>query len=221
MKRKIVTIDGPAGSGKSSVSRLLSDRLGFIYMDTGAMYRAVALYACREGVDLQDGKKLYKVCMDMDLEFMPDNGSPKIFLGKEDVTLEIRRPEMDMLSSNVSTVKEVRDAMTVMQRRIASKGGVVAEGRDMGTVVFPWAEDKFYLTATVEVRAFRRFLERKDRGECPSLEEVETDLRKRDGQDEKREIAPLRPAEDAIIIDTSHLSLQQVVDKIMSIIIRP
>lgn len=212
---EIVTIDGPVASGKSTVSRLLAKRLNFLYLDTGAMYRAVALEAKRRGIDVRDKQKLGELCQDLDLHLRTDGLGTKLYLGEEDVFLAIRTPEIDMLSSRVSAIKEVRMAMTELQRKMGQQGRIVAEGRDMGTIVFPDAEHKFFITASTGVRAERRYRERIDRGESVSMEEVERELKKRDRQDETRPIAPLRPAKDAKIIDTTALNPEQVVEKIL------
>lgn len=214
-KKTVIAIDGPAGSGKSTVSRLIAKRLGILYLDTGAMYRAAALQAKRTGVDLSDGPGLYRMCMELDLRFIPDNETQRILLGNEDISADIRSPEMDMLSSGISAVKEVRDAMTTLQRRIGDTGALVAEGRDMGTVVFPDADYKFFVTASVQERAKRRHLERLNRGESISMEKIEEDIRKRDAQDSGRAIAPLRPAEDAEIIDTTGIGIEAVIEGIL------
>jgi len=211
----IITIDGPAGSGKSTVSRMVAETLQFFYLDTGAMYRAVALQAKREGVDCGDSKKLERICDNIDLNFWMDGGCNKLSLGGEDVTLAIRSPEMDMLSSKISAVKEVRDAMKTLQRKMGSKGRMVAEGRDMGTVVFPDADYKFFVTALPEIRAERRFKERQDRGEIVSMAEVAKELKKRDNQDTNRDIAPLHPAKDAKVIDSTALNQNEVAELIL------
>jgi cytidylate kinase len=211
----IITIDGPAGSGKSTISLLLAKKLGLLYLDTGAMYRAVALSALRKGVDLRDAAVLREMCRDIDINFRSAGDNYRVYIGAEDISDEIRRPEIDMLSSKISAIKEVRDAMTGLQRRIGMKGGIVAEGRDMGTVVFPDADHKFFLTASSDIRAERRYKERVDRGECISMEQVETELEKRDEQDRTRIIAPLKPAVDAIIIDTTALGINEVVDEML------
>ena len=211
---KIIAIDGPAGSGKSTVSRLLAARLGYLYLDTGAMYRAVALQAKRKNIDLKDTEKISRLCLDLDLHFRSLDGATRLFLGAEDISAAIRSPDMDMLSSVISTIKEVREAMTLLQRKMAEQRGVVAEGRDMGTVVFPDAECKFFIDADPEVRAGRRYRERLARGEKASRQEVEKELRKRDDQDMTRALAPLVPAKDAILLDTTNLTVEEVVETI-------
>jgi cytidylate kinase len=209
--KKIFTIDGPAGSGKSTVSRLLAKRLGYLYLDTGAMYRAAALQAFRQGVTHAESERLGRMCRAMDLEFRVEEGENRLYLGEEDISAAIRSPEMDLLASTISAIKEVREAMTELQRELGNRGCVVAEGRDMGTVVFPGADFKFFLTADARVRAERRYRERIHRGESVRKEDVERELAKRDEQDTSRPIAPLRPAKDARVIDTSALSPDQVV----------
>ena len=209
---KVIAIDGPAGSGKSTVSRLLAARLGYLYLDTGAMYRAVALQAKRKNIDLKDTEKISRLCMDLDLHFRTLDRATRLFLGAEDISDAIRSPEMDMLSSIISAIKEVRDAMTLLQRKMAEQRGVVAEGRDMGTVVFPDAECKFFIDADPEVRAGRRYRERLARGEKVSRQEVEKELRKRDDQDRTRALAPLVPAEDAVLLDTTNLTVEELVE---------
>jgi CMP/dCMP kinase len=210
-KVDIVTVDGPGGSGKSTISRLLAGKLGYLYLDTGAMYRAVALQAKRTGAGQGDPEALGRLCAGLDLHFEAVARVSRIFIGEEDVSLEIRRPEMDLLSSTISAVKEVREAMTALQRRIGLRGKVVAEGRDMGTVVFPDAMHKFFLMASPAVRAERRYLERRGRGESIRKADVERELRQRDEQDSRRVIAPLKPAPDAVMIDTSALKPDEVI----------
>jgi cytidylate kinase len=212
---KVITIDGPAGSGKSTVSRILSKRLNRVYLDTGALYRAVALMAKRSGLNKDDAKKLGKLCSELNLHFDYDTDPPKLYLCGEDITEAIRSPEMDLLSSTISAVSNVRDEMVHLQRRMAEQAPVVAEGRDMGTVVFPEAKNKFFLTASVKTRAERRYNERSERGESVSPDVVEKELKKRDLQDETRSIAPLKPAKDAIIVDSTHMSPEQVVKEIL------
>jgi cytidylate kinase len=213
---KVITIDGPAGSGKSTISRILAKKINYLYLDTGAMYRAVAFAANRKGLDLSDGKKLGELCRSLSLHFKADEDPPPLFLGKEDISVAIRSPEMDTFSSKVSTIKEVRDAMTDLQRKMAKEMNVVAEGRDMGTVVFPEAEYKFFLTAEPKVRALRRYSERLERGETVSIELVEAKLRERDRRDQTRSLAPLKPADDAKVIDSTPLTVEKVVEEMLS-----
>lgn len=211
----IITIDGPTGSGKSTVSRLLAKRLNYHYLDTGAMYRAVGLSIRRAGIRLQDEEEVARICNGLDIRFIHEGDSTKIYLAQEDVTEAIREPLIDLLASNVSAIDNVRKVMSRLQRKIGSQGPLVAEGRDMGTVVFPEAKHKFYLDASLEERVNRRFQERQKKGEPVSREKVKEDLIKRDYQDMNRRISPLRPAEDAKLIDTTKLNPRQVVEKII------
>ena len=212
----IITIDGPAGSGKSTISHILAKKIGYSYLDTGAMYRAVALVAKRKGVDFHDAKGLGTVCASLNLRLDKGGDPPRVLLGKEDISGLIRSPEMDMLSSKVSAVGEVREAMTGLQRKIAKGTGYVAEGRDMGTVVFPEADWKFYLTASTEIRAGRRYEELLGRGETALRDVVEADLKKRDDQDRMRLLSPLRPAEGALIINSTTLTIEEVVEVMLT-----
>ncbi len=214
----VITIDGPAGSGKSTVARILAKRLGYIYLDTGAMYRAVALMIKEKGISVEDKEKIKKLCESLRIRFSYESDPPKIFVNEVDVTSKIRTSEIDMLSSIISQIKEVRDAMTRLQREIAQRENTVAEGRDMGTVVFPDARRKFFLTASLPVRVMRRYKERREKGEDVSLKQIEDELRKRDMQDQMRSISPLKPAKDAIIIDTTDMSIEEVVERLISYI---
>ena len=212
--QNIITIDGPAGSGKSTVARLLAKKINYVYLDTGAMYRAVALAASKKKINIKDGEKLGELCKSIDLHFEIDEDPPRLLLDKKDISLAIRSPKMDMLSSIVSGVKEVRDSMVDLQRKIAKGVEIVAEGRDMGTVVFPKAKNKFYLSASPNVRTDRRYKERLGRGESISKAVVDAELKKRDYQDVNRSIAPLRPAKEAKIIDSTTLTPKEVVEEI-------
>lgn len=211
----VITIDGPTGSGKSTVGRMLAERLNYRYLDTGAMYRALGLAIVRAGIDLESDEEVEGICKDVDIRIIHQGGEPKVYLDDEDVTRAIREPLIDIMASNVSTLQPVRRIMTGLQRKIGSQGPLVAEGRDMGTVVFPKAKKKFYLDASLEVRVDRRFQERKKRGESTSRKRVKQDLIKRDAQDMNRRFAPLKPSKDAKVIDTTHLSLQQVLERII------
>lgn len=208
----IITIDGPAGSGKTSVSRRLAERLGYAYLDTGAMYRAVALAVKRAGIDVRDEEGLKALCADLDIRLVSRGNTSTVYVGQEDISTLIRSPEMDMLSSRVSVVPTVRKVMTPLQRRMADgHEGLVAEGRDMGTVVFPHAEAKFFLTASMPVRAERRYQERVQRGESISKQGVAEQMKKRDDQDQNRAAAPLRAAPDAVIIDSTAVDMEAVI----------
>jgi len=213
--QNVITIDGPAGSGKSTVARFLAKKINYLYLDTGAMYRAVALAASRKRINFKDCKKLGELCKSIDLHFEMNEDPPRLLLDKEDISLAIRSPEIDMLSSIVSGIKEVREAMVDLQRSIAKEVLIIAEGRDMGTVVFPKAKNKFYLLASPNVRTDRRYKERLERGESVTKAVVDAELKKRDHQDKTRAIAPLRPAKEAKIIDSTKLSPEEVVEKIL------
>ncbi len=210
---EVITIDGPAGSGKSTISRILAARIGYAYLDTGAMYRAVALAAKRKGIAMDDGIKLGKLCATLNLRFGTDQYSSGLLMENEDISDQIRNAEIDMLSSRVSAVKEVRESMGNLQRKMAQGGstGLVAEGRDMGTVVFPNARFKFLLTASLEERTSRRYLEFLARGKTVEKETVSSSLKKRDYQDENRTLAPLKPAADALILDSTGMGIEAVV----------
>lgn len=211
MKKDItIVIDGPAGSGKSTISRLLADRLGLSYIDTGAMYRAVALAAHERSVDPADDRGLAEVCGSIRLRFMDG----RLFMDGRDVSEAIRTPLMDRLSSAVSARPSVRKAMIGLQRGAARGGGVVMEGRDIGTVVLPDADAKIFLTADPKVRGERRYRERIGKGESVDLGAVVAEIERRDRNDSERELSPLKPAADAILIDTTRLSIPQVVDEI-------
>jgi cytidylate kinase len=212
----IVTIDGPAGAGKTSVSKLLAKRLGYRYIDTGALYRGVAVAAQQAGVSSEDDPGLEALCRRIKLDLIPDGDGLRIVLNGADVTDRIRTPEISMLSSAVSARPVVRAFLLATQRDLAARKAVVAEGRDMGTVVFPQAEAKFFLEADAGIRARRRYEELNPQAKAgPSLSTVESEMRQRDRNDATRAVAPLQPADDAIRIDSSRLSLAQVVDEML------
>ncbi|HTP65515.1 MAG TPA: (d)CMP kinase [Geobacteraceae bacterium] len=206
----IIAIDGPSGAGKSTITRLLADKLGYIHIDTGAMFRTVALAAERSGMAIDDEKALAGLCHRVAITFAHSAGGSRVLLDGEDVSEAIRTPGISLLTSAVSAVKCVRDCMLESQREMGKSGGVVLEGRDIGTVVFPDAEVKFFLTASAEERGHRRFLELKAKGEDVSLQGTIAEVARRDAQDEQREHAPLRKAADAIDIDSSGLSIEEV-----------
>lgn len=218
MKKIIVAIDGPSGSGKSTVAKRLAGKLGYMYIDTGAMYRAVALQAKRDSIDINDSAALIRLCESVKLEFVPDNGGLRTILNGEDVSEAIRTPEMSMAASDISARKEVRQALLSLQRRMGENGGVVLEGRDVGTVIFPNAEAKFFLDASLEERGKRRYKELAAKGMDVTLEQTVEDVRKRDINDSSREIAPLKMADDAVLVDSTNIGVEEVVEKMIEVV---
>lgn len=215
----IVAIDGPAGAGKSTVSRLVAERLGFALVDTGAIYRSVALAASRAGLAFDDDDGLAAILASLPLEFGPRAGGGQgVFLAGEDVSDAIRAPAISLGASAVSARPVVRAGLLELQRKLArgAPTGAVLEGRDIGTVVFPDADAKFFLTGDAEVRAERRFAELKAKGADVTFEQVLADQRKRDKDDSERPIAPLKPAHDSVLVDSTPLSKDEVVDQIVA-----
>ncbi|NPB09678.1 MAG: (d)CMP kinase [Thermodesulfobacteria bacterium] len=214
-KGLLVTIDGPAGAGKSTIARLLAQKLGYLYLDTGAMYRAVALAAKRRGISPEDEEALTRLCRELDLKLVPRGDGLAVMLDGEDVSEEIRTPEIDRLSSMVAKVPGVRECLKERQRALGEAGGVVAEGRDMGSHVFPDADLKFFLTASPEVRAKRREQDLRRKGYSVSYEKVLQEILERDRRDQEREVAPLVVPEGAILIDTSSLTTEEVLKRLL------
>jgi cytidylate kinase len=210
-KDLIVTIDGPSGAGKSTISQMVAAKLGYAYLDTGAMYRAVGLKIERTATDCDDQSALATLLAGIDLELRPENGETRVILDGEDVSEAIRTPEMSMVASRVSAIPAVREKLTALQRQIGGRGRIVAEGRDMGTVVFPDAAWKFFLDATPEERTRRRVLQLKEKGQDVDEAETLALIIKRDHDDSSRALAPLKPAEDGVIIDSSKMTIDQVV----------
>ncbi|MSP59602.1 MAG: (d)CMP kinase [Myxococcales bacterium] len=211
---QVIAIDGPAGAGKSTASHTLARRLGFFLLDTGAIYRALALAARTAGVAWDDEAGLALLARDLPIRFVPrSDAAQAVLLGDADISLAIRTPEISDGASRVSSLPAVRAALLELQRSIAGAGGCVVEGRDIGTVVLPWAPVKFFVTASPEERARRRHLELCARGEPSDLVDTLAGIIERDRRDETREAAPLRPAVDAVHIDTSPLGLEEVVDR--------
>lgn len=219
-RTRIITIDGPAGAGKTTVSKAISARLGCVYVDTGSLYRGVAYEVCRCSIDWQNDEELNTLLtsISFDLKLQP-GGKPRIFSAGQDITDYIRTPEITMLSSEVSAKTAVRQALLGFQREIAQNMDAVFEGRDMGTVVFPDAEHKFFLFADLKTRALRRYNETHTIDNSQTIDEVERSISLRDTNDSSRDQAPLKPAADAIMVDSTHLTHDEVVDKIMSYII--
>lgn len=213
-----VAVDGPAGAGKSSVSRAAAKAMGYIYVDTGALYRAVGVNALRNGIDTKDRQAVAESLSDISVDLVFENGEQKVLLNDEDVSAEIRTPDASMAASDVSAVPKVRDFLFDLQRSIASKNNCIMDGRDIGTVVLPNAKVKVFLTASPEERAMRRFRELSEKGSAVKYEEVLEDLIKRDYNDSHREIAPLKQADDAILLDTTGMTLEQSVESLIKII---
>ena len=207
----LITIDGPAGAGKTTVSKMLAGKLGYRYLDTGALYRAVAYAVRAAGIQPDDDRGLGNVCDTLQLSVQTN----RLILNGVDISDRIRSPEISMLASAVSARPVVRQALLGIQREVGKTGGLVAEGRDMGTVVFPDADLKFFLDATVRQRALRRFAEYEQENGQP-LAQIEQDIRRRDENDSSRDIAPLRPADDAVTIDSTTMTARQVVDLMMA-----
>lgn len=216
----IIAVDGASGTGKSTICKLLASELGLSYIDTGAIYRCVALLVKRKNIKMDDSKLLTEICKNIKLTFNFVNGINRITLHDEDVTELIRTPEISMLASHVSAVKEVRDNLLEMQKKIAtlSSKGAIVDGRDIGTVVFPNAEVKIFLTASNEVRAKRRYEELVSKGMDVQYEQILKETIQRDKQDSERTLAPLKKADDAIHIDTDKLSIYEVKNQILLII---
>ena len=211
--RLTIAMDGPAGSGKGTVARRVAQALGYLYLDSGAMYRAITMLSIRKGISPTDVPALTRLAQTCRIDFA-DNGRMTLLNG-EDVSEAIRTPEIDKIVSDVAKYPEVRHEIVKQQRRIGEKGGIVAEGRDVTTVVFPDAHSKFYLDASVEERARRRFAQLRAKGIDCTRAQVEEDIRLRDEKDSSREHSPLKTAEDAIVIDTTHKTIEQVVEFIL------
>jgi len=215
MKKLLITIDGPAGAGKTTVSRALADRLGYRYIDTGALYRGVALAAQIRGVDSENDDDLKQLCSDLELTFAGAEEGPGLLLNGENISDRIRTPEITMLASAVSARPVVREFLLDLQKDLGREKAAVFEGRDMGTVVFPEADVKFFLSATAPTRAQRRYEEQKSKS-SQTLDEVKRDIQQRDSNDSTRDAAPLKSAADAITIDSTKLNVDQVVDLMVS-----
>ena len=214
----IVGIDGPAGSGKGTVTKRVANELGLVNIDTGSTYRCVALEVLNQNVTLEDKERIIEIAKNINIEIEPNKDGDKVFLNGEDVTLKIRSKEVTSVVSQVSSIKEVRFEMVNLQRKLAEGKNVIMEGRDICTYVFPNADVKIYLDASVEERAKRRFKENQEKGINMTYEEVYESIRLRDENDKNKEIGALKIAEDSIIVDTTSLTIEQVVDKIISII---
>lgn len=214
----IIAIDGPAGAGKSTIAKLIAKSLGLVYIDTGAMYRAVGLKAKRSGITCSEADKIDEMLKNTVVELKNDNGNTVVYLDGEDVSSEIRTPEISRMASDISAVPVVRYALVEMQRAMAKKIDAILDGRDIGTFVLPDADVKIFLTASVEERAQRRYKELIGRGETVNYEDVRSDIERRDYNDSHRALAPLKKADDATEVDTTGMTIDEVCEKIISIV---
>ena len=217
MKKIVVAIDGPAGAGKSTIAKLAAEKLGYAYIDTGAMYRSVAWKFLQTGREF-DEAYISELANTMIIEFKPEAKVNRVFVDGTEVTEAIRTHEVTAIVSRVAAIGAVREAMVEQQRRMGEIGGVLMDGRDIGTVVFPHAQLKIFLTASVEERARRRYKEMIEKGQQVELAQLQEDIAARDKQDSERAISPLRQAEDALLLDTSDMSIAQVTDKILQLV---
>ena len=222
MTPRTIAIDGPAGAGKSTIGALVAERLGYLFLDTGAMYRAVALAAKRKGIDPDDGPRLAKLAREVRILIGPptlrDGRAYTVLLDGEDVTWQIREPEIDRIVSQVARIPAVRDAMVEQQRALAERGRLVMVGRDIGTVVLPQADRKIYLTASAAERAKRREEELRSRGQVRPRQELLQEILRRDKLDSERAVAPLKAADDAIVVQTDGLSVGEALDRVLKIV---
>jgi len=216
-KRLVITVDGPAGSGKSTVSKILAERISYVYLDTGLLYRAIAYKAMQRGIYIENDEALRELCNDIHIP-IETGGDMKVLIDGEDVSDNVRTEEIGMLASSISAISGVRDALLPLQRNAGKYGGIVTEGRDMGTVVFPSADVKFYLDADVDERANRRYEQLIEDGGNAKLDEVRRGLEMRDQRDMGRKVAPLKPAQDSAVIDTTGIDIEKVVKMMVAIV---
>lgn len=210
-----IAIDGPAGAGKSTIAKKVARELSFIYVDTGAMYRAMGLYFLKKGIRPQETEKIEEACKEIQVSISYENGEQQVWLNGENVSKEIRQEEVGIMASKTSVNGKVREKLVALQRQLARKENVVMDGRDIGTQVLPDATAKIYLTASSAERARRRFLELQEKGMKGNLEEIEADIIDRDHRDMTREISPLRQADDAVLVDASNMTIDEVADTVI------
>ncbi len=211
-----VAIDGPAGAGKSTIAKLVAKEKGYIYVDTGAMYRALAIHFLKKGIAPENTEKVIEACRDADVSIRYEDGAQQVYLNGENVTGMLRTEEVGNMASKTSAVPEVREKLLELQRTLAKENDVIMDGRDIGTNILPDADVKIYLTASVETRAKRRYDELKEKGKDCDLDQIAQDIKERDERDMSRETAPLKKADDAILVDSSHMSIPEVVSEICS-----
>ena len=212
-----IAIDGPAGAGKSTIAKRIAKQLGYIYVDTGAMYRAMGLYFIREGIAAEDGETISAKCAEVDVSIEYIDGEQVVFLNGENVNSFIRTEEVGNMASATSAYPAVRTKMVSLQHKLAQKADVVMDGRDIGTCVLPNADVKIYLTADARVRANRRFLELQAKGEACDIDKIEQDIIERDRRDMTREMSPLKQAEDAVLVDSSYMTVDEVIETIIDL----
>ena len=212
-----IAIDGPAGAGKSTIAKIVAKELGFIYVDTGAMYRTLALACFRDGIDTSDETSVVAKCESVEVTLGYEDGEQKVYLNGEDVSTEIRREEIGNLTSSIAVYPGVRKILVALQKDLAAKNNVVMDGRDIGTAVLPNADLKIYLTASVETRAKRRYDQLLENGQTGDLKEIEKDIEDRDYRDMNREVSPLTQADDAVKVDSSNMTIDEVVQEIISL----
>ncbi len=212
----VITIDGPSGAGKGTICRLVAEQTGYRLLDSGALYRLTGVASLRAGIDLSDGSAVAKVASSLNIRFVAEGGSTSVFLGDDDVSKEIRTERAGMGASQVAAHPEVRDALLQYQRDFSQAPGLIADGRDMGTVVFPDAPVKIFLTASAEERAMRRFKQLEEGGDKPNFEQILVDIQARDEKDSNRSSAPLKPADDAVILDSTTMDINEVYRKVLA-----
>ena len=215
-----IAIDGPAGAGKSTIAKIVAKELGFIYVDTGAMYRTMALACYREGIKPEDEKKVTEKCRNVKISLKYENGLQKVYLEDEDVSSEIRKEVIGNITSAIAVYGPVREILVAMQQDLAKKNNVVMDGRDIGTAVLPNADLKIYLTACSRTRAMRRYKELTEKGQKCNIDDIEKDIKDRDYRDMNRDISPLVRAKDAVLVDSSDMNITQVADVIKNLVLR-
>lgn len=210
-----VAVDGPAGAGKSTIAKMVAKKMNLIYVDTGSMYRAMALFMVRAGIDLKDTEKIIAACQDVDITIRYEDGVQVVYLNGENVNAFLRTEEVGKAASTTSAIPEVREKLVALQKKLAAESDCIMDGRDIGTCVLPGAQRKIYLTASSEVRAKRRYDELVAKGEKCDFDTIKADIEARDYQDMNRAISPLKQAEDAILVDSSYMTIDEVVEEII------